>query len=359
MMREWNPSVSWKDVVGRNEWRYAYAGCLGQPGICRLLGEETMHRFILVGKAGSGRHTVAEAMAADLKRLGYRCYAADRRDLCGEKPGQEREQMTALFQAFSKEPSCLLLESAQELSQDAAWLLSRTAQELERQKTGAVFFLLYEKEEQIPERLFREFVVGRFSLPSPSDRAAFMDLALGTKAVRKVDLTVDELARLTEGMTFGEMKQAAALALRILYAQTVQDLAGDEEKAAGAIQKGLSRLSARHVEMAAELSASQEKNGGWPVFSAGRGMGGASSALSGSREMEGALSGLSGSRGMEGASSGLAGRAAEGIPSGNGVSAYGATASAKAPGSSKSPASGKKELSEDILVDQLPSGFDF
>ena len=38
-MREWNPSVSWKDVVGRNEWRYAYAGCLGQ-----ILYDDEYHR---------------------------------------------------------------------------------------------------------------------------------------------------------------------------------------------------------------------------------------------------------------------------------------------------------------------------
>ena len=330
-IQEWTPSVTWQEVIGRNNWKSLWEGSLLSEQLLAALKTESLCRFLLVGKAGSGRHTMAEAAASSLKERGYRCFRTDGFSLSGSQPGEGKEGVAECFQLMAKGPSVLLLEEAQELSAEAAYYLARAAQTLEEEKAPAVFLLLYEKEEQIPDRMRRGFLLCRVTPPAGKERLALLEKTLSGRAVLSVDLNEEIRAGLTEGMSCGEVKQTAELALRVLYAETKQQLYGNEAQAADAIQKGLSRLSVSQMEAAARLTGASAAPLSAPAFSA-----------------------------MPFKESAASGSSLPVTPAAAGNGAADQTGSFYQPkAAAAAPAPKPEKLSEDIRVDDLPADFDF
>lgn len=176
------------------------------PELDNVLGLPKAHGFLFHGAAGTGKRTLARALAGSLVKQGYSYVHVSGRDFNADL----RSRVQFLFRQISEEhPMVLVLESMQSCcdSEDLAACLGQMAEVCRKENLPLVFVVIDEDEDNIPPLLRRQLHMCRFDLPDLDERIAFYDAAIGKRFPLQEGLRTRDLAIAAEGLQLRQLVQ--------------------------------------------------------------------------------------------------------------------------------------------------------
>ncbi|MBQ3215404.1 MAG: hypothetical protein IJB11_04710 [Oscillospiraceae bacterium] len=174
------------------------------PELDSMLGIRKSAAFLYCGEAGTGKRTLARALAGSLAQQKYACY-----ELSGADLNEDMEQrLVALMKRWSDGESAILIcQNLQGCSDSAALgnCLAQMIQLCEQQNLPVIFVVIEENHEAVPVELMRQLLVCRFDLPDLDEREAFYSAVIGKGFPLKEGLRTRDLAVAAEGLTLRQL----------------------------------------------------------------------------------------------------------------------------------------------------------
>lgn len=230
------PEELLSDLEVETFWVRAMKSLVPTEQLDEVLGIPRANAFLFYGPSGTGRHTLATALAGSLGQLGYKFLHLYGEDFDADISGRVKEIARCVSSGM---PMVVILEelegcqSARELSYCLAQLVRLST----RRDLPLVLVVIDGEEPELPDRLLRELQPCRFALPTKDERTAFYQAVIqGVIPIRK-GLTARDLANVTEGMNLRQLLQTVRLAQLALKEQTLQQFHGNPGKAADAVQE--------------------------------------------------------------------------------------------------------------------------
>jgi len=190
------------------------------PELDGMLGIRASEAFLYCGPVGTGKHTLAMALAGTLREQGYRYYQISGRDL---NEDMECRLETVLRQVDGDHPALLQLENLRSCTEPDA-LASCLAQMISlcrQAKLPVVFVLIEQDEDAVPAVLLRELLVCRFKLPEITERERFYSSALSKSFPLQMGLDATDLASASDGLDWQQMVLSLQLMVRGLKEQAL------------------------------------------------------------------------------------------------------------------------------------------
>lgn len=189
------------------------------PELDSMLGVRPSEAFLYCGPVGTGKHTLAMALAGTLKSQGYRYYQIAGWDL---NEDMELRLETILRQVDPEHPALLQFENLHRC-ENADALAACLAQMIAlcRQAKLPVFFIVIGQEEELPAMLLRELMVCRFTLPDLEERSRFYGSALSKSFPLQMGLDATDLASASEGLDWQQLALSLQLMVRGLKEQAI------------------------------------------------------------------------------------------------------------------------------------------
>ncbi|MDQ3952750.1 MAG: AAA family ATPase, partial [Actinomycetota bacterium] len=216
--------VTWEDVVLPDDTREQLmdlVNVFAEPELARSLGIEAPPGILLHGPPGTGKTTVARAMATEIDASFYETSAAD---LLSKWAGESEEKVARLFtKARANRPSIIFIDeidgllrtrTADAVNQWEERVVSQFLRELDGlgSATGVLLVGATNRPDVIdPALRERRLAAVEIGLPDATGRLQLLrQLLSGTSVAPDVDLR--ELAVATEGMSGADLKRLRDLA---------------------------------------------------------------------------------------------------------------------------------------------------
>lgn len=204
------PNDSLKKLKMDTYWTRLMKSAIPVPELDGMLGITKSNSFLFCGPAGSGKHSLAKAMAGTLCQLGYSYLHAS-----GEDFNEDLHQrVQTIFQQISPETPLFFLCENVEQCKDAELLsagLGQLAQVSKQQNLPFVMIVISLQEEELPDELQRNLYLCRFTAPDLDERTAFYEAALGSRFPLQQGLKPRDLAVASEGLQLRQLVQSLRL----------------------------------------------------------------------------------------------------------------------------------------------------
>jgi DNA polymerase III delta prime subunit len=185
-------------------WVRMMKSVLPVPELDSVLGIRQSAAFLYCGPAGTGKRTLAQALAGSLGQQGYTCFQVTGADL---NEDMEQRLVTLLKQVDADHPTILICQELQGCDNPAALAscIAQMIQLCEQQNLPMVFVIIEEDEQAVPVELMRQVLVCRFALPDVDEREAFYSAVLGKRFPLMEGLRAKDLAVAAEGLTLRQL----------------------------------------------------------------------------------------------------------------------------------------------------------
>lgn len=201
-----DPGYRLDDINGRQEWKDFFHGCSPDRELCERFLLPGAYLFLLCGKAGSGKRTLACAYAGDLMRQGYRFFALCAADLLGEDREETAERISALTERMRQGQTVVLLEELNLLSEPrAAGLLAAELQRLQREGCSFVCLATAERAEEVSPSLSAICFLCPLEPPDEAEREAYFEGQLAGSFACGPGLDARTMAHLSEGCSYAQL----------------------------------------------------------------------------------------------------------------------------------------------------------
>ncbi|MBQ9155529.1 MAG: AAA family ATPase [Eubacterium sp.] len=221
------------EVKGPEFIKSVLTGCLPNQGMDDLLHVPAANHFCLYGPAGTGRHTLAQALAGSLCQHDYDYY-----HIYGYELPDEAEDAGTLEEVFAKAAKnpCLIL--AEDLDRDWQW--NRIIRLIRKIPADSpVNVVIIEEEDFLPRKSWiRDMTFLRLTLPNRKARERFFEDPENAMPRKDGEPAFNWLAAKTEGLNYAQLKTVVRLMVLRLKAEAVDRFDGDDNKAFEAYQEG-------------------------------------------------------------------------------------------------------------------------
>ena len=211
------PDTNLDKLLVQTFWVRMMKSVIPVPELDSVLGIRASSAFLYCGPAGTGKHTLARALAGSLS-CDY--YQMSGRDL---NEDMESRLETLLRQVDPDHPLVLQCENLQSCGDpDAlAACLSQMIQVCDQANLPVVFILIEEEDKAIPAALLRQLTVCRFVLPNLLEREEFFSKSLSKRFPLQPGLGAKDLAVASDGLNLRQLSVSLRMMLRGLKEQAL------------------------------------------------------------------------------------------------------------------------------------------
>lgn len=229
------PEELLSDLEVETFWVRAMKSLVPTEQLDEVLGIPRANALLFYGPSGTGRHTLAMALAGSLGQLGHKFLPLYGEDFDADISGRVKEIARCVSSGM---PMVVVLEELEgcESARELSCCLAQLVRLSTRRDYPLVLIVIDGEEPCLPDRLLRELQPCRFALPTRDERTAFYQAVIQGVIPIREGLTARDLANVTEGMTLRQLLQTVRLAQLALKEQTLQQFHGNAEKAAHAVQ---------------------------------------------------------------------------------------------------------------------------
>ena len=174
------------------------------PELDSVLGIKKSAAFLYCGAAGTGKRTLARALAGSLAQQKYTCYEITGGDL---NEDMEQRLVALLKRVDSEHPMILICQDLQGCENAPALgsCLAQMIQLCDQQNLPVVFVVIEEDTAEVPVELLRHLLVCRFTPPTLDEREAYYSAVIGKSFPLKEGLRTRDLAVAAEGLTLRQL----------------------------------------------------------------------------------------------------------------------------------------------------------
>lgn len=208
------PDITLEQLGTANYWGYMMQGALPDEDLDEMLHLPKTRNFLFAGPWGTGKKTVAAAVAGSLGKRGYRFACLTRTDFKGLKPAQVSDYLDGLFDSLTAEaPLCLIFDGvAQWDNRELICQLLGDQLAIAAIEELPVFaMVIARKPEEVGEHLLSQLTVCGFAALTEEERSAFFQQELDEYIPLKVGTTFLDLARESEGLNYYQLNQLIQL----------------------------------------------------------------------------------------------------------------------------------------------------
>lgn len=229
------PDELLSDLEVETFWVRAMKSLVPTDHVDETLGIPRANSFLFFGPSGTGRHTLAMALAGSLGQQEYKFLPLYGEDFDADISARVKEIARCVSSGM---PLVVVLEELDgcENARELSYCLAQLVRLAARRDYPLVLVVIDGEEPQLPDRLLRELQPCRFALPTKDERTAFYEAVVRGVIPIREGLTARDLANITEGMTLRQLLQTVRLAQLVLKEQTLQQFHGNAEKAVHALQ---------------------------------------------------------------------------------------------------------------------------
>ena len=209
--------------------------CVPDARIDALIGMNPMHSVLLYGEAGTGKQTMADAVAYELQAVRENLlYVSISLWLCmGEKEIDFCENIRRLFEEIAKEamrrPVLVFMEDLEAAGQNpaAAYVIYQCIQSMMENRVSCTIICAAQDETQVPKQLEKVFMTCRMEKPDTLARANYFKRTLTGEDICEHYLTADVMAQMTYGFSYSQLK----LCIQIVLMGLKQEMLSGNTKA--------------------------------------------------------------------------------------------------------------------------------
>lgn len=211
--------------------------CVPDARVDALIGMNPMHAVLLLGEAGTGKQTMADAVACEMQKTVDAekfLYISLSLWLCvGEKSIDFGENIQRLFEEIAKEAVCrpvlVFLDDLDAVGQDstAAYMVYQCIHSMKESQVPCVLICAAQDDAQIPEPLKKLLIICKTEKPDTLARANYFKRTLAKADVCEHYLTADVMAQMTYGFTYSQLK----LCIQIVLMGLKQEILSGNPKA--------------------------------------------------------------------------------------------------------------------------------
>ena len=229
------PEELLEDLEVETFWVRAMKSIVPTEQLDETLGIPRANSFLFYGPRGTGRHTLAYALAGSLGRQGHKFLSLYGEDFDADISERVKEIARCVSSGMAMTVIVEELEGCED-ARELSYCLSQLAKLSARRDYPLVLIVIDGEEPSLPDRLLRQLQPCRFDLPTRDERTAFYQAVVGGVIPIREGLTARDLAGITDGMTLAQLLQTVRLSQLALKAQALEQFHGNVDKAAHALQ---------------------------------------------------------------------------------------------------------------------------
>lgn len=174
------------------------------PELDLVLGIKKSAAFLYCGAAGTGKRTLARALAGSLAQQRYTCYEMTGADLDAD---MEQRLVALLKPVDAGHPAMMIVQDLGSCHETAALgnCLGQMIQLCDQQDLPVIFVFIEEDPAAVPVELLRHLLVCRFVPPTLDEREAYYSAVIGKSFPLKEGLRTRDLAVAAEGLTLRQL----------------------------------------------------------------------------------------------------------------------------------------------------------
>ena len=229
------PEELLSDLEVETFWVRAMKSIVPSEQLDEVLGIPRANSLLFYGPAGTGRHTLANALAGSLGRKGYKLLSLYGEDFDADISERVKEIARCVSTGMAM---TVILEELEhcENTRELSFCLAQLAKLSARRDYPLVLVVIAGEKPELPERLLRELQPCRFDLPTRDERTAFYAAVVQGVIPIREGLTARDLANIIQDMTMSQLLQTVRLAQLALKLQALEQFRGNTDKAANAVE---------------------------------------------------------------------------------------------------------------------------
>ncbi len=201
-------------------WVRMMKSVLPIPELDGVLGIRNSAAFLYCGPAGTGKQTLARALAGSLAEQKYTCY-----EITGSDLNEDMEhRLVALMKQVDAAHPVILICQDMGSCRDSAGLgncLAQMIQLANQQNLPMIFVVIEEKETAVPAELMRQLLVCRFTLPDLDERENFYTAVIGKSFPLQEGLRTRDLAVAADGLSLRQLVMTLRFMQRAIKEQAM------------------------------------------------------------------------------------------------------------------------------------------
>ncbi|MEE0265974.1 MAG: ATP-binding protein [Acutalibacteraceae bacterium] len=236
------PKICFDDLVGCTYCKTIFSACVPDEHLDAIFTVDTSHNFLLCGKAGNGKRTLARAFGREMVDNGY-SYVRMRADhLIGESDSETCENIKSFFNdvleasvSESAKGCYIFLEDISNMvsSKLVCAALDRKLEMIANDsKTKTIVVATAEDLAEIPSALKRTMTVCMAELPDEDDREDYLKSRLDKNIYIERSVSYQQMSEITEGFNF-DMLNKLVTAVFMLAKQFIVANAQEEGVSVG------------------------------------------------------------------------------------------------------------------------------
>lgn len=220
------PEDGLDDLPVETEWAKVMKSVLPVPELDELLSLPKTKGFVFYGPAGTGKRSLALAMAGSLAAMGYRF---------AELRGEASQEKLRYLLEQDGQPVFLLADTPGEPLMEA---LAKALERCSLEDRPVIAVVVQEELDRTLPALRRRLTACRFQLPTLEERTAFYRKTLGAQFPLKKGLTAKDLAVASEGLKLRDLESTIYLAQLYLKERALAVYKRHYSLAEGAMETG-------------------------------------------------------------------------------------------------------------------------